>query len=196
MDKKLSKKISALDPRFRKKIEDLFSAMNESVSLLYDAATHDEKTGLYNSRFFDNMLDMEMEKAGRGYGKLCLFIIDIDFFKKVNDTYGHLKADECLVEIAEVLRKQLRKSDVASRFGGEEFFILLPETDLVKAKKLTSRLKQAIKSDKILKKYGITVSGGLTEYRKKDTKKSFKERSDKALYEAKHTGRDKFVTIA
>ena len=193
-DKKLSKKLSALDPRFRKKIEDLFSAMTESVSLLYDAATHDEKTGLYNSKFFDNILDMEMEKAGRDYGKLCLFIIDIDFFKKINDTYGHLKADECLVKIAEVLRKQLRKSDVASRFGGEEFFILLPETGLVKAKKLTSRLKQAIKSDKILKKYGITVSGGLTEYRKKDTKKSFKERADKALYEAKHTGRDRFVT--
>jgi len=196
MDKKLSKKISALDPRFRKKIEDLFSAMTESVSLLYDAATHDEKTGLYNSKFFDTILDMEMEKAGRGYEKLCLFIIDVDFFKKINDTYGHLKADEFLKRLADVLKKQLRKSDVVSRFGGEEFFILLPETDLEKTKKLTSRLRKAINSDKILKKHGITVSGGLTEYRKKDTKKSFKERADKALYKAKNSGRDRFVTIA
>lgn len=196
MDKKLSKKISALDPRFRKKIGDLFSAMTESVSLLYEEAIHDEKTGLYNSKFFDNILDMEMEKAGRGYEKLCIFIIDIDFFKKINDTYGHLKADEFLKRLADVLKKQLRKSDVASRFGGEEFFILLPETDLEKAKKLTSRLRKAIKTDKILKKYGITVSGGLTEYKKRDMKKSFKERADKALYEAKHSGRDRFVTIA
>jgi len=195
MDKKLSKKISALDPRFRKKIEDLFSAMTESVSLLYDAATHDEKTGLYNSKFFDTILDMEMEKAGRDYEKLCLFIIDIDFFKKINDTYGHLKADEFLKRLADVLKKQLRISDIVSRFGGEEFFILLPETSLEKSKKLTSRLRKAIKSDKILKKHGITVSGGLTEYRKKDTKKSFKERADKALYKAKETGRDRFVTI-
>jgi diguanylate cyclase (GGDEF)-like protein len=170
--------------------------MTESVSLLYDAATHDEKTGLYNSKFFDSILDMEMEKAGRGYEKLCLFIIDIDFFKKINDTCGHLKADELLKRLADVLKKQLRKSDVVSRFGGEEFFILLPETSLQKTKKLTSRLRKAIKSDKILKKYKITVSGGLTEYRKKDTKKSFKERADKALYKAKETGRDRFVTIA
>lgn len=195
MDKKLSKKISALDPRFRKKIENLFSAMTESVSLLYETATHDEKTGLYNSKFFDSILDMEMEKAGRGYEKLCLFIIDIDFFKKINDTYGHLKADEFLKRLADVLKKQLRKSDVASRFGGEEFFILLPETNLKKAKTLTARLRNAIKSDKILGKHKITVSGGLTHYKEKDTKKSFMERADKAMYKAKEAGRDRFVAM-
>lgn len=195
MDKKLSKKISALDPRFRKKIEGLFSAMNESVSMLYEAATHDEKTGLYNSRFFDNMLDMEMEKAGRGHEKLCLLVIDIDFFKKINDTYGHLKADECLVQIANILKKQLRISDIISRFGGEEFFILLPETGIGKAQKLALRLRKAMKSDPMLKRHGITVSGGITEYRKKDKKKSFKERADKALYKAKNSGRDRFVTL-
>jgi diguanylate cyclase (GGDEF)-like protein len=192
---KLNKKISALDPRFRKKIEELFGAMTESVSMLYEAATHDEKTGLYNSRFFENILDMEIEKAGRGHQKLSLFIIDIDFFKKINDKYGHLKADEFLMIIAKILQKQFRKSDIVSRFGGEEFFILLPETDLEKAKKITSRLRSKIKSDKVLKKYGITVSGGLTQYKKKDTKKKFKERADKALYKAKQSGRDRFVVL-
>jgi len=195
MDKKLSKKIHALDPRFRKKIEDLFSAMSESVSMLYEAATHDEKTGLYNNKFFESILDMEMEKAGRGQGNLCLFIIDIDFFKKVNDTYGHMKGDEFLKRLADVLKKQLRKSDVAARFGGEEFFIILPNTNLAKSKNLTLRLKKAIKSDPILKKHRITVSGGLTCYRKGDTKKKIKERADKALYKAKNSGRDKFVAI-
>lgn len=195
MDKKLSKKISALDPKFRERIDELLSAMSESISMLYDAATHDEKTRLYNNKFFENILDMEIEKAQRGNQKLSLFIIDIDFFKKVNDTYGHLKGDEFLVRLANVLKKQLRKSDIAARFGGEEFFVLLPETSLEKAKKITSRLRRAIKSDKIFRKHKITVSGGLTQFRKRDSKKRFKERADKALYKAKHAGRDRFVVF-
>ena len=196
MDKKfdkLNKKISALDPRFRKKIDELFSAMTDSVSMLYEAATHDEKTGLYNSRFFETILDMEIERVGRGHQKLSLLMIDIDYFKEVNDKYGHIKADELLLRLAKVLNKQFRKSDIISRFGGEEFFILLPETNLEKAKKITSRLRSKIKSDKILKKHGITISGGLTQYKKVDTKKKFKQRADKALYQAKKSGRDKFV---
>ena len=195
MDKKLRKKVSALDPKFKEKIEELFGTMKESISLLYEAAIRDEKTGLYNSKFFETILDMEIEKVKRGQEKLSLFIIDIDFFKKINDKYGHLKADELLIRLAEVLTKQFRKSDIISRFGGEEFFILLPGTDLKKAKKITSRLRTAVKSDKILKKHSLTISGGLTEFKKKDTKKRFKQRADKALYKAKQSGRDKFVSV-
>jgi len=194
MDKNLRKKISALDPKFREKIEELFGTMKESISILYEIAIRDEKTGLYNSKFFETILDMEIEKVKRRQQKLSLFIIDIDYFKKINDKYGHIKADELLIRLAEVLTKQFRKSDIISRFGGEEFFILLPETDLKKAKKITSRLRTAIKSDKILKKHDVTVSGGLTEFKKKDTKKTFKQRADKALYQAKKT-RDKFVSV-
>jgi len=97
--------------------------------------------------------------------------------------------------LAKVLLKQFRKSDIVSRFGGEEFFILLPETDLKKAKKITARLRTAVKSDALLKKHGVTISGGLTEFRKKDTKKKFKQRADKSLYKAKESGRDRFVAI-
>ncbi len=195
MDKKLKEKVSALDPKFREKIEELFGTMKESISMLYEAATHDEKTRLYNSKFFETILDMEIEKVKRGQEKLSLFIIDIDFFKKINDRYGHLKADELLIRLAKILKKQFRKSDIISRFGGEEFFVLLPETDLKKAKKITSRLRTAIKSDKMLKEYDVTVSGGLTEFKKRDTKKRFKQRADKALYKAKQSGRDKFISV-
>jgi len=195
MKKDTEKKLHALDPRFRKKIENLFETMNESISLLYEAATHDEKTGLYNNKFFETMLNMEIEKAKRGKQKLSLFMIDIDFFKKINDTYGHIKADELLARLAKVVMKQIRTSDIAARFGGEEFFILLPETNLEKTKKLTARLRKAIKSDKTLEKYGVTVSGGLTQYKERDTKKRLKSRVDKALYKAKNSGRDKFVAI-
>ena len=195
MDSKLNKKLHALDPRFRKRFTELMSMMDESISMLYEEATHDEKTGLFNNKFFETMLDMEIEKAKRNQQKLSLFMIDIDFFKKINDTYGHIKADELLAQLAQVLMKQIRKSDIAARFGGEEFFVLLPETNLEKAKKFTTRLRRAIKSDSILKKHGITVSGGITQYKKGDTKKKLKERVDKALYQAKEGGRDKFISM-
>jgi len=196
MDKKTQKKLSALDPRFRKKIEDLFASMNESVSMLYEVATHDEKTGLYNNKFFETLLDMEIEKAKRGHQNLSLIMIDIDFFKKINDKYGHIKADELLKKLAEVIMGDIRKSDIAARFGGEEFVILLPETDLEKAKTFSLKLRRLIHADKTLKKYKVTVSGGVTQFRKdKDNKKKFKERADKALYDAKHKGRDIFVAL-
>ena len=194
MDRELNKKISALDPRFKKKITALLDSINESVSLLYETATHDEKTGLYNNKFFETLLDMEIEKAKRGQQKLSIVMIDIDFFKKINDTHGHMEADELLAKLAQVLKKQARISDVVARFGGEEFVILLPETNLVKAKKFSARLKKTIHDDKILKKYNLTVSGGITEFKKNDNKKKFKHRVDQALYEAKHKGRDRFVS--
>ncbi|MCK5149396.1 GGDEF domain-containing protein [Candidatus Pacearchaeota archaeon] len=195
MKKETEKKLHALDPRFRTRFKELMSMMDESISLLYEVAIHDEKTGLYNNKFFETILDMEIEKAKRGKQKLSLFIIDIDFFKKINDTYGHIKADDLLAGLAKVLQKQIRKSDISARFGGEEFMVLLPETDIEKAKKLAKRLKRAIHLDKILKKYNLTVSGGITQFKEKDTKKKLKQRVDKALYKAKKSGRDKFVII-
>jgi len=195
MDKKLSKKLSALDPRFQKKIHDLFESINESVSLLYETAIHDEKTGLYNNKFFETLLDMEVEKARRGHQSLSLIMIDIDFFKKINDKYGHIKADEMLGKLADIIKKQIRTSDVAARFGGEEFVILLPETNLEKAKNFSSRLRKAVHLDKFLSKHNLTISGGVTQFKEKDNKKKFKERVDKALYQAKNKGRDIFVVI-
>lgn len=187
--------LHALDPRFRKRFTELMSMMDESISLLYEAATHDEKTGLYNNKFFENVLEMEIEKAKRRKQKLSLMIIDIDFFKKINDTYGHIKADKLLERLAFVVQKIIRKSDIAARFGGEEFFILLPETNLVRAKKFSSRLRSAIHSDKMLKQYGLTVSGGLVQYRQGDSSTKLKERVDKGLYKAKNSGRDKILAV-
>jgi len=195
MKKELKKKLSALDPKFRNQIKDMFEHMNDCIGVLYEAATKDEKTGLYNNKFFENILDMEIEKAKRGKQKLSLVITDIDFFKKINDTYGHIKADELLEQLAKVILKTIRKSDIAARFGGEEFIVLLPETSLEKAKKFCSRLKTKIYQDKILKKYNLTVSGGITQFKDKDSKKSFKTRVDKALYKAKKSGRNKFVAV-
>ena len=195
MDKKLDKKISALDPAFREKLKDLFETITESISALYETAITDEKTGLYNNKFFEANLDIEIEKAKRGYDNLSLVIVDIDHFKKINDSLGHIKADELLSRLGTLIKKQIRKYDIAARFGGEEFFILLPETNLDKARKFASRLRNSIHSDKMLKKYSVNVSGGITQFKKNDTKKRFKERVDKALYRAKREGRDRFIAI-
>lgn len=196
MKKGLNKKLSALDPRFRKKINELFDSMHESISLLYEAATHDEKTGLYNNKFFESVFEMEIEKAKRGQQKLSLVIIDIDYFKKTNDKYGHIKSDKLLKKLAEVIKNHVRKSDVVARFGGEEFIVLLPETSIEKAKKFCLRLKKSIHSDKILKKHGITVSGGITQFKgERDSGEKMKQRADKALYQAKNKGRDRFDFI-
>lgn len=194
-DKDIDEKVSALDPKFRERISEMFDAMQRSISMLYDAAIKDEKTGLYNHKFFETVLDMEIEKAKRQKDSLSLIIIDIDFFKKMNDTYGHLKADEMLAELALTLRKISRKSDVAARFGGEEFFILLPKTDIAKAKKFASRVKSAIRNNDFLRQFKLTVSGGITEFRPRDTKFKFKERADKALYKAKNGGRNRFEAL-
>ena len=195
MEKRLSKKLSVIDPRFRKQIQDLFEKMQDSISILYETAIRDAKTNLYNYKFFETQLEMEIEKAQRGKQKLSLMIIDIDFFKKVNDKLCHIKADELLIKLADIVKKQVRKSDIPARFGGEEFFILLPETDLKKASNLAKRLRNSVKSNNLLKKHKITISGGITQFKNKDTKKSFKERADKALYQAKNQGRDRFVSL-
>jgi len=195
MEEYLKKRLKSVDVKTRRKITSLFKEMNESISLLFDLATRDEKTGLYNYKFFQTELEMEIEKAKRGKQKLSLVITDIDFFKKINDKYGHIKADELLFKLAKIIKKSIRKSDIAARFGGEEFILLLPETSSNKAKKLCVRLRNAIHKDKILKKHNLTVSGGIAEFKKTDNKKTFKLRVDKALYKAKNSGRDRFVVL-
>jgi len=195
LKKEVREKLDVLDPKFRKQIEDIFENVNVSVSMLYDAATTDKKTNVYNYNFFQTIYKMEFDKAKRRLQQLSLFILDIDFFKKINDVYGHIQADEMLVQLARILKNAVRKSDVVARFGGEEFIILFPETGIEKAKEITSRIREAIKKDKFLREHNLTVSGGLTEYYHGDTPDKMLKRADKALYDAKETGRDKLVAI-
>ena len=115
--------------------------------------------------------------------------------KKINDKYGHIEADEMLKQLAKILVKSTRKSDIVARFGGEEFVVLLTETCLEKAKEVTSRMRKEIHNDKFLSEHGLTVSGGLTEYTPKDTIKKMMNRADRALYDAKKSGRDRLVAI-
>lgn len=163
-------------------------------------ATLDALTGLNNRRLFESRLKQEVSTAKRQGTPLCAIMIDVDFFKKVNDTYGHVAGDCVLKNIANVIKKGLRENDIASRYGGEEFAILLPFTKIDEGCAVAQRLRQAIENTNIdipnekgdgtftLKK---TISLGIHEYHQEDTPQELYEKADKALYEAKTTGRNK-----
>ncbi|MFH1290104.1 MAG: GGDEF domain-containing protein, partial [Nanoarchaeota archaeon] len=170
-------------------LKHLLDKIQISVNRLYHIATHDEKTGLYNHIFFKDVFALELDKAKRGK-PLSLIIVDIDYFKKVNDSHGHLRADEVLKKLAKVLEKTVRKYDILARFGGEEFFIMLPNTKAARAKSIAERLRKAVNSNTFLKKYKITISLGVTEYKQRDNLSKMSKRADKALYQAKKSGRN------
>src|SRR3989338_9169117 len=126
-------KLKALDPAMRENMSKLLKELEKNINYLYEIATIDEKTGVYNNKFFKTISEMELDKAKRG-SKLSLLIIDIDNFKKLNDTHGHLVGDKMLKRLGSVLKENTRKYDIISRFGGEEFVILLPNTHIKRAR--------------------------------------------------------------
>ncbi len=176
----------------KEELKRLVKHLREQLEQLHLIATHDEKTGVYNSTFFKSIFEFELRKAERD-GTFCLVVIDLDFFKKVNDTYGHITGDKILKRTAEILKGGMRGADVAARFGGEEFFIILPDADRDKGRQVAERLRKAVLKDRFLKKHGLTISAGVAEYKKKDTFDTLANRADEALYEAKKTGRNRVV---
>jgi diguanylate cyclase (GGDEF)-like protein len=160
----------------------------------------DVLTGLYNRRYFNEAYDREWKSAVRLKAPISLIMIDIDFFKKYNDTYGHLKGDECLAAIAgEIKKNAMRPRDVASRFGGEEFIMMLPETDLDGAVFLVKSLLKAVENLNIEHESSpidnrVTLSIGIISLipNKNNDMDTLLKMSDDALYEAKKDGRNCF----
>ena len=165
-------------------------------------ATMDALTGLNNRRQFEIRLKQEYASATRQKHPLCAMMIDIDFFKKINDTYGHAAGDKVLKTVAGVIKEQLREYDIPSRYGGEEFCILLPQTKVEEANIVAQRLRAAVEKtvietydEKISenKKISVTISLGLTQLNEQDSAEDLYKRADKALYEAKERGRNRVV---
>jgi len=156
---------------------------------LYKIAIKDTKTGLYNSRFFDAVFDIEIEKAKRGQ-KLSLIIIDIDNLKDVNDSLGHTIGDAAIKKVAGYVRENIRKSDIASRFGGDEFVILLPYASLNTAMRISRRLREKIIKDRALSRYGVTASSGVADFEQEDTRNKLFNKADFALLCAKRQGKN------
>ncbi len=162
-------------------------------------AITDALTGLYNSRHFFAQIKAEVDRHMRYSRALSLLILDIDFFKNYNDTWGHLEGDKVLMEIGETVNSCMRSMDTAYRYGGEEFTILLPETKLQKACLVGNRIKDSIRSvifePEPGTKASVTVSLGATELAKGEDFRSFIDRADKAMYKSKDTGRNKLTYI-
>jgi diguanylate cyclase (GGDEF)-like protein len=161
-------------------------------------ADTDGLTGLYNRRSFQERLEQEIDRAIRYNRPLSLIMIDIDHFKMYNDTHGHLHGDSILVEVAHFLRTLSRTSDIVVRYGGEEFSLLLPETDLASAEALGQRLREQVerhtfRGTKPLPGKGLTISVGIASYMPPDTKEALLEAADMALYRAKREGRNRVV---
>ncbi len=165
----------------------------QMLEKLKTLAITDGLTKLYNSRYFYNQLELEIDRKTRYKHPLSLMLLDIDHFKKFNDTFGHLEGDKVLIRFGKVIRSCLRSMDSGYRYGGEEFTIILPETNTEKAFFVAKRISGALEKESFKandEENFITVSIGITEYEIDEDISTFVQRADKAMYESKGKGRN------
>jgi diguanylate cyclase (GGDEF)-like protein len=160
-------------------------------------AVTDAMTGLYNRRYFNEQLTKEIDRFQRFGHAFSFIIVDLDFLKKINDSLGHHHGDSAIKHIANVLKRNVRDVDTVARFGGEEFVILLPETDLAPARMVAERICHAIREKPIENVGTVTASLGLATwpYDAQEREKLF-ELADQALFLAKHRGRNQVCSVA
>lgn len=159
-----------------------------------ELAIRDSMTGLYNHLYIVSRLDEEIGRSARYHTPLSVIILDVDHFKKINDTFGHLMGDTVLKQVSKVIKSQCRTVDKIGRYGGDEFLIILPETSLENASKLANRLLDTIQKMKLDPPVEVTISQGLAGYEQGETTNALIERADNNLYMAKNSGRNRFVS--
>ena len=195
-------KIFAINVEYYENKEDYYvfsltdiTKLKEKSNLFEYQASHDKLTGLFNRNKFDEVYSKEVKRSKRYNNELSMIIFDIDDFKMVNDNYGHQIGDDLLKEIAKIILKNVREQDVNVRWGGEEFLILLPQTNLAGAVTVASKIRIAIKDYLFTtKNLEITASFGVSQLLSEDSETTFISRSDTLLYEAKRTGKDKVIS--
>lgn len=170
--------------------------LQEEIKQLAALVRTDELTRLFNFRYFNQALSLEMERTRRSGQPTCLIMLDLDHFKSINDAYGHEAGNLVLGHISNLVRKTVRRLDIPCRYGGEEFTIILPDTTLRQGVRFANRLRLIIEnspakaSDALL---GIEASFGVDVYKKGDqlTEKEFVDQVDSFLYLAKQEGRNR-----
>ena len=166
---------------------------------LIEMNTRDSLTGIYNRKFLENQLQNELKRFKRGLRPFSLIMFDIDFFKKINDTYGHLCGDFVLKSLTSTVLSTIRSTDILARFGGEEFFCVLPETDIDSAIHLAETLRKVVENKTFTFQditIQLTISLGVTVMDEEiKSSEVLLKKADDALYEAKRTGRNKVITI-
>jgi two-component system cell cycle response regulator len=160
-------------------------------------AITDELTGAYNRRFLDNSLDDYFETAKKSKKPLSLIMADLDYFRQINEAYGHDMGDKTILEVVNVFKKTLRDTDILARYGGDEFTVLLPDTALEKACNIAEEIRKEVeKLDFLSNMTGpvtrLSTSQGIASFPETaDTLKDLKKKADDALYQAKERGRNR-----
>ena len=174
--------------------------LRESEQHYQELSITDGLTNIFNSRQFYSTLRTEIERARRYNHPLSLLMLDIDDFKKYNDTYGHLEGDKVLVRFAKIIKDCLRQSDTAYRYGGEEFAVILPVTTGEQGVTAAERIRTSLRNEVFTPCFGanirVTVSIGVAEYLKDEDLMEFLRRADQNLYVAKASGKDQVCYAA
>jgi two-component system cell cycle response regulator len=175
--------------------------LRDHMQMSIEMAITDALTGLYNRRYMETHISSLVEQAAARGKPLAVLVLDIDYFKSVNDAHGHDAGDEVLREFALRMRKSIRGIDLACRYGGEEFVIIMPESDLAAATVVAERLRRRIASEPFLIQQGTrridaTISIGIAALQDADNPASVIKRADQALYRAKREGRNRVVPAA
>ncbi len=163
------------------------SRLNRKLEQL---AVTDQLTGLYNRLKIDQTLNSEIQRAQRTGQPLSLMMLDLDYFKQINDVFGHQAGDQALLSLAELLHVRTREIDLVGRWGGEEFIIICPHTTLEGALTLAESVRATVAAHRFAHKQDLTVSIGVSNYGEGDSGKDLVARADAALYMAKHAGRN------
>jgi diguanylate cyclase (GGDEF)-like protein len=175
----------------QQRLEATLAERQALVERLNTQAGTDKLTGAMNRLRFDEILAMEMKRSGRYGEPLSLVMLDVDYFKKVNDTWGHLAGDDLLVMLTVFVNGRIRDTEVLARWGGEEFVVLAPNTGVDEARRVAERLRQQIASGDFGEVGPVTCSFGVTQFRPGEGAEAFLERADGALYRAKAGGRNR-----
>jgi diguanylate cyclase (GGDEF)-like protein len=175
----------------------LFESMKTAREFLEEMAIRDGLTSLYSHRHFYDRLDVEFSRAVRHHEPLSLIFFDIDDFKRINDSYGHLLGDEVLRQIGRCIKQVVRESDIPARYGGEEFAVLLPNTESGGAREMARRLGATIREQRheSLPEVTVTVSMGVSTFSSGNptTYTQLVQLADAAMYKAKSRGKDQLA---
>ena len=171
------------------------ASLSEALADSEQLALHDQLTGLLNRRAFDIRLQEAVARGERTSVPFSLLMLDLDFFKEINDTFGHIEGDNALIQFANLLRERLRQNDIVARWGGEEFVVIAEGANLEQARVLADKIRQAAAEEEFVNiGVGRTVSIGLAEYRRGQTESNLLKMADRAMYEAKLQGRNRVVS--
>jgi diguanylate cyclase (GGDEF)-like protein len=166
-------------------LEKLNTKLNEKIAEVSHLAITDKLSGLHNRNSFESELEREMARAQRYTSPMSITLFDIDFFKQINDQHGHSAGDVVLARVGEAVAHAIRKSDIAARWGGDEFAIIFPEADLAHAKSITDKLQERVHHIELPGNRYVSCSFGVTQYRKGEPRDALMRRVDEALYASK-----------